>query len=257
MFVLRTLVSADSFFAFPFLPASNPVSYCCLLNAGGKDESVWGSTVMIVHTVLTLCFCFFLLRLEPSASGPRKDLRFVLNHILAFLQFHLSLAKLSTSISPTIYRAADRQCTYMFLLLLLLQNVGDLLLETVQLLGPFANHFRRDLAVPHLVLAGRMLYGRLQHLPIGFSYEGDRSVKGSQLESFREVPKKVNVGVSDLPSFLSCSCRTPHTVQVLRKLARHVIVDDRLNPLDVQTTGGEVGSHEIVHVPIAELLERF
>ena len=59
---------------------------------------------------------------------------------------------------------------------------------------------------------------------------------------------------ADLPSLLARARRTPHTVQVLRKLAWHVIVDDRLNPLDVQTTGGEVGSHEVIHVPIPELL---
>ena len=39
---LRTLASAGSF-AFPFLLASKPASYCCLLTAkGAKKASVWG-----------------------------------------------------------------------------------------------------------------------------------------------------------------------------------------------------------------------
>ena len=62
---------------------------------------------------------------------------------------------------------------------------------------------------------------------------------------------------ADLPSLLARSRRTPHTVQVLRKLAWHVIVDDRLNPLDVQTTGSQVCGHEVIDVPVTELLERF
>ena len=126
---------------------------------------------------LTFCPGLLLPCLEPSAGGPREDLRFVFNHILAFLQFHLCLAKLSTSINPTIHRAAGRQGTHLLLLLLLLKDFGDLLLQTVQLLGPFANHFRRDLPMPHLVLAGGVLYGRLEHLAVSLAHERDRSVK--------------------------------------------------------------------------------
>ena len=63
------------------------------------------------------------------------------------------------------------------------------------------------------------------------------------------------LGRAGSPSLLARSRRSSHTVQVLRKLARHVIVDDGLNTLDVQTTGGQIGSHEIVHVPVSELLE--
>ena len=75
--------------------------------------------------------------------------------------------------------------TDLFLFLLLLQDFGDLLLEALELLLPFANHFRRDLPVPHLVLAGGMLYGRLQYLAIGLSNESDRSVKGKSIKNIR------------------------------------------------------------------------
>ena len=46
-------------------------------------------------------------------------------------------------------------------------------------------------------------------------------------------------------------------MEILSKLAWHVIVDDGLNPLDVQTTGGQVCGHDVIDVPVTELLERF
>ena len=60
-----------------------------------------------------------------------------------------------------------------------------------------------------------------------------------------------------LPSFLARARSPSHTVEILCKLAWHVIVDDGLNPLDVQTTGSQVCGHEVIDVPVTELLERF
>ena len=76
------------------------------------------------------------------------------------------------------YGTIKRRRADLFLLLLLLQDFGDLLLERIELLRPFTNHFRRDLPMADLILAaGGVLYGRLEHLAIRFAHERDGSVK--------------------------------------------------------------------------------
>ena len=62
------------------------------------------------------------------------------------------------------------------------------------------------------------------------------------------------LGRAGSPSLLARSRRSSHTVQVLRKLARHVIVDDRLDPLDVQAAGREVSGHQEVDRAVAKQL---
>ena len=68
----------------------------------------------------------------------------------------------------------------------------------------------------------------------------------------RIVPGSAERG---LPSLFPCSSRSSHTVKILRKLARHVIIDDRLDTFDIQAARGQVSRHEIVHRSLAELLQ--
>ena len=129
---------------------------------------------------LTLSLGLLFPRLEPSTRGAGEDFRFVLNHVLTLLEFHFGLAKLSMA---HIYERQLRDHktpvhTDLPLLLLLHQDFGDLLFERIQLLHPFANHFRRDLPMANLILAaGGMLYGRLEHLTVGFAHQRGGSVK--------------------------------------------------------------------------------
>lgn len=43
-------------------------------------------------------------------------------------------------------------------------------------------------------------------------------------------------------------------MEVLSQLAWHIVVNDRVDALDIETTGCEVGGHEIIDSAISELL---
>lgn len=46
-------------------------------------------------------------------------------------------------------------------------------------------------------------------------------------------------------------------MEILSQLARHVVVDNRVDSLDIETARSEVGSHEEIHSTVSEMLQRF
>ena len=58
-----------------------------------------------------------------------------------------------------------------------------------------------------------------------------------------------------LPSLLPRSGCSSDAMEILGQLRRHIIIDDRLDAFDIQTSGSQVGSHQIVHRAISELLQ--
>lgn len=44
--------------------------------------------------IVTFCLCLLFPCLEPRSGWPRKNLRFMINHVLSLLQFHLGFAQL-------------------------------------------------------------------------------------------------------------------------------------------------------------------
>lgn len=57
------------------------------------------------------------------------------------------------------------------------------------------------------------------------------------------------------PAFFACACCSSDAVEVLRELARHVVVDNSLDSLDVQTAGGKISGHQEVDCTVAEELQ--
>lgn len=42
---------------------------------------------------------------------------------------------------------------------------------------------------------------------------------------------------------------------VLRQLSRHVVIDDGLDPLDVETPRGKIGRKQVIDLPVLEFLQ--
>ena len=58
-----------------------------------------------------------------------------------------------------------------------------------------------------------------------------------------------------LPSLLPRTGCASDTMEILGELCRHIIIDDRLDTFDIQTSGSQVRSHQVVHRAISKVLE--
>jgi hypothetical protein len=117
------------------------------------------------------------------------------------------------------------------LLALLFEDLSDLILELFEALSHGSDSLSGDDAVADLV--GRsLLHDGLEHLAVRLANERDG------------------------PTLPPGTGRTTHAVRVLRELGRHVVVDDRLDALDVETTRGEVRSKQVVDFTGLKVVER-
>ena len=46
-------------------------------------------------------------------------------------------------------------------------------------------------------------------------------------------------------------------MQILSQLTRHIVVDDRLDPFDIQAAGSQICCHKEVGLSVPKLLKRF
>lgn len=120
--------------------------------------------------------------------------------------------------------------THSLLLLLLTEDLLDLKLKLLQLPGHLRNRLRRHNPMPDVVRLGA-LDSRFQHLAVRLTDERDG------------------------PSLAARTSCTTDTVDVSGQLAGHVVVDDGLNALDVETTRGEVRREKVLDLVVLEVLE--
>lgn len=148
-----------------------------------------------------------------------------------------------------MYDLMQHQQTHVLLLLLLLKDLSNLPLETVELLRPFGHNLRWDLTMSNLVFTRRVLDGRFEQLPVGLAHERNRS------EVYLISALYVDIGQIALPSLQPRTSRSADTVEILCQLPGHVIVDDRLDTLDIKPTRSQVGGHQIIYMAVAKLLQ--
>ena len=76
-----------------------------------------------------------------------------------------------------------------------------------------------------------------------------------ELWSCELVDEHRNTTFKILPSSLSRTSCSPNSMQVLRELSGHVVVDDSFNALDVETARRQICGHKVVDGAVAELLK--
>lgn len=78
------------------------------------------------------------------------------------------------------------------------------------------------------VLGRAALNGGFQHFSVGFTNQSDRS----EISLSAVLMDK---GEKFLPSFLTGTGCATDTVEILRKLSWHIVIDDRFDTLDIET----------------------
>ncbi len=106
--------------------------------------------------------------------------------------------------------------------------------------------------MPDLVCVRRMFDRGFQQLTVGLPYKCYRPGNANSCQYFLATPRGLR---KYAPPFLARTCSSSDSVQVLRMLTRHIVVDHRLNPLDIQTSGSKVGRHQVVNPTVSEGLE--
>jgi hypothetical protein len=91
----------------------------------------------------------------------------------------------------------------------------------------------------------------LQQFPVIFTHQGNRAVEASYFFNKRKKETESTL----VPSFPACTSSSTHTMKILCQLAGHVIVDNCLNALNIQTPRSQVGRHQKVHLAITKLME--
>lgn len=189
---------------------------------------------MKICTLFLLFLFLVFLWLEPCSCWSRINFLSVLDKIFTLSNLHFCFAQGT-------------------LRLFFLKNFLDLRWQLLYFLSVFLNDFCRHNSVLDLWACTGWFYSHLEHFTVCLANKSDRSVQMIYLVSGRK--KLLGYYAQFLPALTPCSCCSTHTVEILCKLGRHVIVDDDFDTLDIQTSCCQVCGEQKVNLIISESLE--
>lgn len=105
------------------------------------------------------------------------------------------------------------------------------------------------------VVLRRTLDGGFEHLSVGLSDEGDGSDSSEGRRSVATIKGCGEVRTGNSPSLPSSSSGSTDSMDVSGELSGHVVVDDSLDSLDIETTRREIGGEKVLDLSVLEILQ--